>query len=351
MPETLIGFLDGVVPAWLYEILFTTVNNLYNGITAPLFAKSRINISFLFISALFAVFSYIYYAKKDNRDRSIRGFFSFLTPKDVYLSNSALVDLKIYLGNKVVSGLLSPLKVLLSSATIAALVNYLLSSQLTSPGWSEGPYGLYLFALIYLMAYDFAYYVGHTAAHKLPVLWEIHALHHSAKVLNPLTLFRTHPLNFLFAGLIKSSISGVLIGILLFLFLGSVDVYKIFGMNFIFFIFTFAASNLRHSHIWLSWGHLLNHVFISPAHHQIHHSSRMKHWGKNNGQIFALWDWMFGTLVLPTEELRGKLVFGLTPNDPDPHVDLKTAYVGPLQNIFKIVRERFTKQPLVDRSA
>ena len=351
MPEALTSFLSGVVPAWLYEIIERTFISLYSGITAPVFSTGRLHLGFLFASALFALFSYLYYSKKDNQEQSIRGFFSFLTPKNIYLSSSTRVDLKIYLCNKVISGLIAPFKLLLSTASFSFIVNSLLSHYWASPGWSEGPLGLYLFALIYMLVYDFAYYVGHTAAHKYPILWEIHALHHSPRTMTPLTLFRVHPLNFLFGGLIKSIIAGSMMGLLLFLFLGKVEVYTILGISFLSFLFRLAGSNLRHSHIWVSWGHILNHIFISPAHHQIHHSSKIKHWGKNNGQVFAIWDWMFGTLVLPTEALRDKLVFGLTPNDPDPHVDLKTAYMGPLKNIFKIVRERFSKQPLVDRPA
>ena len=56
---------------------------------------------------------------------------------------------------------------------------------------------------------------------------------------------------------------------------------------------------LLHSHIWFSFGWFLNHIFISPAHHQIHHSRAPQHFNKNLGDTFAIWDWLFGTLYLP----------------------------------------------------
>ncbi|WP_252177887.1 sterol desaturase family protein [Endozoicomonas sp. 4G] len=351
MPEALLGFLNSVLPAWLFDVVERTFVSLYSGITAPILSTGRMHVGFLFTSALFALFSYLYYSKKDNQEHSVKGFFSFLTPKSIYLSSSSWVDLKIYLGNTAIKGLIAPFRLLLSTASFSFLVNSLLSHYWTSPGWSEGPFGLYLFALIYMLVSDFAYYVGHTAAHKFPLLWEIHALHHSPRTMTPLTLYRVHPLNFMFGGLVRSSIAGSMMGLLLFLFMGKVEVYTILGISFLSFLFRMAGSNLRHSHIWVSWGHVLNHIFISPAHHQIHHSSRIKHWGKNNGQVFAIWDWMFGTLVLPTEELRNTLVFGLTPNDPDPHVDLKTAYMGPLKNMWEMTRRRFTRTRHTESSA
>ncbi|WP_252177889.1 sterol desaturase family protein [Endozoicomonas sp. 4G] len=344
MPETLISFLNSVLPAWLSEALINAGNSLYDALTISFLSTSRLHVGFLLSSALFALVSYIYYSKKDHQDYSVKGFFSFLTPKNIYLSRSAWADVKIFLGNSVIQGLLTPLKLLLSSASFAFLMNSFLSSTWTSPGWTGGPYGFILFAFVYMMVSDFAYYVAHTVNHKLPFFWEIHAVHHSPKTMTPLSLYRKHPLDFIFDGVIRRSISGSLMGILLFLFMGKVDVLTILGLSFTSFVFRFAGSNLRHSHIWLHWGHVLNHIFISPAHHQIHHSTRMKHWGKNNGQVLAIWDWMFGTLVLPTEDLRNNLTFGLVNNEPDPYLDLRTAYVRPLENMWQMTWARFSRQ-------
>ncbi len=42
---------------------------------------------------------------------------------------------------------------------------------------------------------------------------------------------------------------------------------------------------------------MLGRIFVSPAHHQVHHSANPKHFNKNFGSCLALWDWMFGTLA------------------------------------------------------
>ncbi len=251
------------------------------------------------------------------------------------------MDLKLFLAYRITSGLLSPILGLMSITAFSLMFSGLLAKYWVSPGWASGPYGPYIFALLYLLIADFAYYVAHALSHKNPFLWQFHAVHHSPKFMTPLTLYRLHPLDGITFKSVKNVIEGFLLGGLIFLFMGKIDIYRIFGMNFIYFVFTIAASNLRHSHIWISWGRVLNHIFISPAHHQIHHSARMKHWGKNHGQVFAIWDWMFGTLLLPSEEIRKNLVMGLFVNKPDPHTGLRAATAYPFQMIGKMLRQRY----------
>ena len=57
-----------------------------------------------------------------------------------------------------------------------------------------------------------------------------------------------------------------------------------------------AYVHLQHSHMWIAFRGMLGRIFVSPAHHQVHHSDNPKHFDKNFGSCLALWDWMFGTL-------------------------------------------------------
>jgi sterol desaturase/sphingolipid hydroxylase (fatty acid hydroxylase superfamily) len=89
-----------------------------------------------------------------------------------------------------------------------------------------------------------------------------------------------------------------------------ITVAEIAGIN-VFIVLTHAALGaLQHSHVWLSYGPVLEHIVISPAQHQIHHSTDPAHYGKNLGNSLAIWDWMFGTLYV----IKGteRLTFGLT---------------------------------------
>lgn len=260
----------------------------------------------------------------------------------MYLSNSTWVDFKLYLCNRLINGALTPIRVLITSAAFSYMMSSALSALWVSPSLIEGSlYGVILWTVFFLLVTDFAYFIAHYADHKLPFFWEMHALHHSAKTMTPLTLYRIHPASMFFSGLLRKAVSGSLQGVFLFFLFQDVTLYYVLGLSAVSWVFRTFASNLRHSHIWLHYGHVLNHIFISPAHHQIHHSARMKHWGKNHSLILAIWDWMFGTLVLPTEDLRKNLVFGLSLKEPDPHSNLKLAYQMPLQNMWAMTRKRF----------
>ena len=52
----------------------------------------------------------------------------------------------------------------------------------------------YLFTISYFVLDDLTKFITHALMHKIPLLWEIHKTHHSARVLTPMTIFRTHPL-------------------------------------------------------------------------------------------------------------------------------------------------------------
>jgi sterol desaturase/sphingolipid hydroxylase (fatty acid hydroxylase superfamily) len=85
--------------------------------------------------------------------------------------------------------------------------------------------------------------------------------------------------------------------------------YALNDTNIILVLFIHAYVHLQHTHMWISFRGMLGRIFVSPAHHQVHHSSNPKHFDKNFGSCLALWDWMFGTLYVPEKE-REKLNFG-----------------------------------------
>ncbi len=81
--------------------------------------------------------------------------------------------------------------------------------------------------------------------------------------------------------------------------------------------------------MWISFQGWLGRIFVSPAHHQVHHSGDPKHFNKNFGSCLALWDWMFGTLYVPKKE-REPLSFGF-PDRADAHT-FKGEVIDPLIN-------------------
>ena len=156
---------------------------------------------------------------------------------------------------------------------------------------------LALFTFILFVSQDFSKYLVHLSLHKIPFLWRFHAVHHSATTLTPLTLYRIHPVEMLINSLRSLLIGALLSGVFIYLFKNSLGITQILGVNLFVFIFNIAASNLRHSPVWLGFANY-EYVFISPAQHQIHHSAAKRHYNKNFGSALAIWDYLFNSLLL-----------------------------------------------------
>jgi creatinine amidohydrolase/Fe(II)-dependent formamide hydrolase-like protein len=107
------------------------------------------------------------------------------------------------------------------------------------------------------------------------------------------------------------------------------EAYTIFGLNIVLFLFYVVGYNLRHSQIWLHFGKWASYIFISPAQHQIHHSTAMKHRDKNFGLIFSFWDRMFGTLYVP----KGyeAIDYGINKEEKNPFKTTWELYVMPFK--------------------
>ncbi|AXH12894.1 sterol desaturase family protein [Halarcobacter bivalviorum] len=178
---------------------------------------------------------------------------------------------------------------------------------------------------------DFTRYWLHRFLHTIPFLWEFHKIHHSAKVLNPLTFYRVHPIENILFGFRYSLSIGFTTGIFLYFFGSKIGVYEVVGANIFVFIFSLLGSNLRHSHIPLNYFSFLEKWFISPKQHQIHHSK--KFFDKNYGGYLAIWDRVFGTLKLSNEVQV--LKFGLRKEQMKEYNSLKNLLLLPFINILR----------------
>lgn len=158
---------------------------------------------------------------------------------------------------------------------------------------------------------DFTRYWLHRFMHTIPFLWEFHKVHHSAKVLTPITFYRVHPLENILFGLRYSLSIGLVSGVFIYFFGSMISVIEIAGVNALLFLFLLAGSNLRHSHIKLAYPKGVETLFISPFQHQLHHST--KYFNKNFGGYLAIWDTLFGTLQTSKTVLscKEKIRFGV----------------------------------------
>lgn len=267
------------------------------------------------------------------KSRSLKAFFKFLFPKKIWLNPSARQDYVLLVVNKIIRGvLLAP--AVLAMVPIAIGVTEVLewAFGLLTPISQTKWIIMTSFTVLLFILDDLSRFLLHLALHKIPLLWEFHKVHHSAKVLTPFTIYRSHPLeNYLFACRLALA-QGLAIGIAYYLFGPTLSVIEIAGANVFVFAFNFMGSNLRHSHVWLSWGEKIEHWFISPAQHQIHHSDNPIHFDRNLGSALAIWDRMAGTLIIANRVNR--IHFGVG-RDFSGHDTLLGIYWLPIKTIWQ----------------
>ena len=296
--------------------------------------KKRVFFGYIILSIAIAYLWLIFFRKK-----GLRSAFFKVFDKKILLSGSAISDYKMFLINRVLMLVLSPY--LLTQLAVATFFYYSLlslpvSSFLSSLNGVPTVIVATLFTVVFFTFDDFTKYWVHRWMHKWPILWALHKVHHSAETLNPITVYRTHPLEGILFSLRGAFSQGIVISMFFFIFGDKVDLVTILGVNFLVFSFHVAGSNLRHSHIDIKYWSWLEKILISPAQHQLHHSLDERHYDKNFGAALAIWDWMFGSLH-HSEDIDD-LVLGVEDDDFNP-TSIKELYLKPLKEILNIFSE------------
>lgn len=156
---------------------------------------------------------------------------------------------------------------------------------------------------------DFTRFFYHMLCHRVSILWYFHRIHHSAQVLTPFTVYRSHPVDMCLSVVRQVLINSILSALFIFMFYKSVTTLTLFGVNAALFASDLLVSNLRHSHIPIGFGRF-EFLYMSPFQHQIHHSRIKEHHNKNFGDALSIWDFVFGTL-LRSERINAQLKFGI----------------------------------------
>lgn len=151
-----------------------------------------------------------------------------------------------------------------------------------------------IYTVVMFVAWDGSRYLLHRWMHEVPWLWELHKVHHSAENLTPLTLYRTHPIESALFGIRGVLVTAPLTALFFWLFRRDAIELELLGVNVFGFVFSVIGANLRHSHVWWTWGRL-ERWLMSPAQHQMHHG--VDDDGTTNlGTWIAVWDRWAGTL-------------------------------------------------------
>ena len=197
------------------------------------------------------------------------------------------------------------------------------------------------FALVSLLLYDFVFYAIHYSMHKIPALWAIHKVHHSAEVLTPLTRYREHFL----AGPIWAAGSAfsfaVATGIFAYLFDGGITQATILGAGFFSFILGLTGA-FRHYHVQLRYPRWLEKWIQSPAMHHTHHSYLKKHWDTNLAAVTSIYDRMFGTLYIPDKDEYTP--WGIGPDTQGEYRSFMQNTTGPFRDWYKMLAKGHSPQ-------
>jgi sterol desaturase/sphingolipid hydroxylase (fatty acid hydroxylase superfamily) len=117
--------------------------------------------------------------------------------------------------------------------------------------------------------------------------------------LNFATAERIHPFEVVLTSLLIGLTFGVVNGLFIGLFGDTLTPITVFGANVFLVVFNIFGGVLRHSPTWISFGPKIERWVISPAMHQIHHSSDPRHYDRNMGGSLSVWDRWFGTIHIP----------------------------------------------------
>lgn len=283
------------------------------------------------ISAL--ILSYYVYVKSKVKYSFLRYIFN----KKVWLRKSARIDYYMFFFNSIIKILLIA-PYLFVGIYISFYLNEYLLERFGYPNFSLSPTEtIILYTIALTVIGDLTVYLVHYLMHRFEFLWEFHKIHHSATVLNPITQYRIHPIELIINNIRGLLVFGIITGIFDYLSNHSIHIFIFLGANVFSFIFLFLGANLRHSHVKLKYFTFIEYIFISPFQHQIHHSRNPIHFNKNMGSKFALWDWMFGTLIT-SDKTKPNLIFGLGNEDKDYNSFWKTM-ISPFRKTLFFFKE------------
>jgi sterol desaturase/sphingolipid hydroxylase (fatty acid hydroxylase superfamily) len=292
------------------------------------------------IFGIYAVLAYLY-ASWDGRRLIYKpmDIWRALFPPNIYRCATVRFDMKIWAFNVfVMLPLLTFLGTIYSAAQFTGVLNNIFGVFVPPRG---GSYLVVLTVIQVLGVYIFgtlAEYGYHYASHKVPFLWSMHKVHHSAEEMSPFTASRAHPLDFFLTALLPLFPNAILLGAILYFSGGkntclALSVFGILGLT------QRITSALDHTHVPLSYGPI-NRIWVGPIFHQVHHSIEQRHHDKNFGGQFPFWDLVFGTAYFPTK--AEKLRFGL--NDAEyaetnPHNSFYGYLIFPVVESFGELRK------------
>ena len=180
------------------------------------------------------------------------------------------------------------------------------------------PMPLWLYTVIGLLLLDLiGAYLAHFTEHKVKFLWRFHLIHHTDTWVDTTSGNRHHP--------------GESVIRFVFTTLGIVAVGSPMWMVFMYQTLSVISTQFTHANIALpnKIDAFLSYLIVSPNMHKVHHHYKLPYTDSNYGNIFSIWDRIFGTFMYLAKE---EIVYGIdTHMKPEENNRLKNLLKIPIQ--------------------
>ena len=142
--------------------------------------------------------------------------------------------------------------------------------------------------VVAFIALDFAGYWNHRLSHHINFFWNQHVIHHSSEEFNLACALR-QPVSNLLGYYALLLIPAALLGV-------PNQVIAILAPIHLFAQFWYHTQHIGKMGF-------LEYVIVTPSQHRVHHAINPEYIDKNLGQIFCVWDRMFGTFQEELDEV------------------------------------------------
>jgi len=177
---------------------------------------------------------------------------------------------------------------------------------------------IWIYTLIGLLLLDLiGAYLVHLIQHKTKFLWRFHLIHHTDTWIDTTSANRHHP--------------GESVIRFVFTTLGVFIVGSPMWMVFLYQTLSVIATQFNHANISLprKLDVLISYFIVSPDMHKVHHHYMLPYTDSNYGNIFSVWDRLFGTFKTLSKE---HIIYGVdTHMKPEEHNKIKNLLHIPFQ--------------------
>ena len=219
------------------------------------------------------------------------------------------------------------------NSSFEKILEKLFSGFIISP---ENEFSAVLLLIVVLLLVDFLEYVEHRLAHKIPFMWYMHELHHSATEMTIFSNFRKTPYDYLFVrpftAIFHTFTALTIIKCI------SNGYKSVMAIYLLINILRVATMYLSHCSLKIVYPKPISYFLMSPSLHWIHHSDKPEHYDSNFGMLFPYWDILFKSYIGQTEidNIQG---YGVKDTLYNKYHPFYSHYLLPINKLIKRIKK------------